>query len=86
MRGVSGLLIIGIGLLHTVVGVFNGYRILTQISQASFSTEKSRQLVSALGKQFVFWFLLGGALMIVLGHLFAVIEQSLKRHVPSFMR
>ena len=42
-------------------------------------------LVNGLGKQFTFWFLFGGVLMMVLGHLFFWIERRLKHPVPSFM-
>jgi hypothetical protein len=85
MRGTSGLLLIAIGLLHTVVGIISGYRVLSQISRAEFSTEASRQLVAGLGRQFVFWFLFGGLLMLALGHLLAWIERRLKRRAPSFI-
>ncbi len=85
MRGISGLLLIAIGVLHTVVGIFNGYSVLSQISRATFSTETSRQLVAALGRQFAFWFLFGGFLMLALGHLLTWIERRLGRPVPSFI-
>ena len=85
MRGMSGLLLIVIGVLHTVVGIFTGYSVLSQISRATFSTEASRQLVAALGRQFVFWFLFGGLLMLALGHLLTWIERRLGRPVPVFI-
>ena len=85
MRGTSGLLLIGIGVLHTIVGVFQGYSVLSRISQTTFSTETGRQLVTALGNQFVFWFLFGGFLMLVLGHTFIWIERRLNRRLPSFI-
>jgi len=85
MRGTSGLLLIGIGVLHTIFGVFQGYSVLSRISHTTFSTETGRQLVTALGRQFVFWFLFGGLLMLVLGHLFTWIEQRLNHRVPSFI-
>jgi hypothetical protein len=85
MRGISGLLLISIGVVHTMVGIFNGYSVLSQISRATFSTEATRQLVAALGKQFVFWFLLGGLLILVLGHLLTWIERRLGQRVPLFI-
>ncbi len=85
MRNISGLLLIAIGVLHTAVGIVNGYRVLSQISRATFSTETSRQLVAALGRQFVFWFLFGGLLMVVLGHLMTWIVGRLGHSLPSFI-
>jgi Family of unknown function (DUF6463) len=85
MRGLSGLLLVAIGVLHTVVGILNGHSVLSRISGATFSTEASRQLVAALGKQFVFWFLFGGFLTVVLGHLLTWVERRLGRPVPSFV-
>ncbi len=83
MHGTSGLLLIGIGVLHTVFGLFQGYRVLARISGATFSTEAGRQLVTALGRQFVFWFLFGGFLMLVLGHVFTWVERRLDHRVPA---
>ncbi len=85
MRGLSGLLLIAIGVLHTVVGILTGYSVRSQISRATFSTEASRQLVAALGNQFAFWFLFGGFLMLALGRLLTWIERRLGRPVPSFI-
>ena len=85
MRGTSGLLLIGIGVLHTVFGAFQGYSLLSQISRTTFSTETGRQLVTALGKEFIFWFLFGGFVMLILGHLLAWIEKRLNHPLPSFV-
>jgi len=85
MRSMTGQLLIVIGVLHTAVGVLNGYRVLSQVSQATFSGETSRQLVAALGSQFVFWFLFGGLLTVVLGHLLTWIERRLGHPIPSFI-
>lgn len=85
MRGTSGLLLVAIGVLHTAVGILNGKSVMSRISGATFSPEASRQLIGALGKQFVFWFLFGGLLMLVLGHLLTWIERRLDRPVPSFV-
>src|SRR5262245_8115110 len=85
MRGITGLLLIAIGILHTVVGVVSGRSVVSRISEATFSTEASRQLVAGLGKQFAFWFLFGGFLLLVLGHLLTWVERRLGRAVPSFV-
>lgn len=85
MRGTSGLLLIGIGLLHTVYGLITGYGLFMQIDRAAFSTEAGRQLVRGLGREFVFWFLFGGILMLVLGQLFMWIERRLQHRVPAFV-
>ena len=61
MRGVSGPLLIGIGVLHTVVGVFNGYSVLSQISRAAFSTEPAGSLSLLSG----FWLVLVVAIYII---------------------
>jgi hypothetical protein len=85
MRPMTGILLIAIGVLHTVVGIFTGYRVLSQISKAAFATETGRQLVTSLGREFAFWFLFGGLLMMVLGHLLIWIERQLGRPVPAFL-
>jgi hypothetical protein len=85
LRGTSGLLLIGIGVLHTIFGVFQGHSLLSRISQTTFPTDAGRQVVTALGKQFIFWFLFGGFLILVLGHLFTWIERRLKHPVPQFI-
>ena len=85
MRGLSGFLLMAIGALHTIVGVFTGYSVLSKISSATFPSETDRQLVTSLGRQFVFWFLFGGFLIWALGHLFTWIERRLARPVPAFI-
>ena len=85
MRGTSGLLLIGVGILHTVLGVFKGHSLLSEISRSAFATETGRRLVTGLGKEFVFWFLFGGFLMLVLGHFFTWVERRLNHAVPSFI-
>lgn len=84
MDGRSGLLLIGIGVLHTVFGVFQGSRIFSQLAQATFPTEAGRQLVIGLARQYVFWFLFGGFMMLLLGH-FLMWSERRGRRVPSFV-
>src|SRR3989442_11002933 len=85
MRGTSGLVLIGVGILHAVLGVFKGYSLLSEIARSAFATETGRRLVTGLGKEFVFWFLFGGFLMLVLGHFFTWVERRLNHAVPSFI-
>ena len=85
MRSLTGIVLIGIGVLHTLIGVFTGRAVLSQIAAANFSSEASRQLVASLGKQFAFWFLFGGVVLMLLGHLCLWIERKLSMPVPAFM-
>ena len=85
MRGMSGLLLIGIGVLHTIIGVFTGRGVLSRVVGATFFDEINRQLVMSLGRQFVFWFVFGGVLLIVLGHLVMWVERRLSRPAPAFV-
>lgn len=84
MQGRSGLLLIGIGVIHTAFGVFQGSRMFSRLAQATFPTDAGRQLVTGLARQYVFWFLFGGFMMLLLGHLLMWSEHR-GRRVPSFV-
>jgi hypothetical protein len=85
MRGISGLLMIGIGILHTAFGIFQGYRLTAQIARATFSNPVGRQVVIGLGRQYLLWFLFTGVLMLILGHVLMWIERRLNHPLPSFV-
>ena len=85
MCGLSGKLLIAVGLLHTVYGAWMGYSLFSRIGAAAFSTEAGRQVVTALGRQLVFWFLISGFFMLLLGHFCMWFERVHSRPVPQLV-
>ena len=80
-RGISGLLLIAISVLHTVFGFVKGYGPLAEIVRAGFFNV----LAGHSPRLAIVWFLFFGFLIFLLGHLCMWIERHLKRPVPGFL-
>lgn len=82
IRGLVPGLLIGIGLLHTFVGVASGRGLLAEIAREGFwktVVPGSEPLTRPL----LLWFLVGGFFLMMLGHLAFWVERHAKRPLPS---
>ena len=81
MQRLTGYLLIGIGIVHTVYGVLKGWERLVEIAQAGFFNA----IEPHLPRRVLFWFLFAGFFMILLGHLCLWVERRLGQRVPAFV-
>ncbi len=86
MRKVSGVLLIAIGVLHSLALVLPeafGFRgIWTEMARAGFLDAVTSKSLRIWG---YYWFLLPGFFMIVFGLLCHWVEHRLNRPLPSFV-
>ncbi len=81
--GAVPLLLIGIGLLHSVVGfMFGADTIKDMIDNGLWGSMDVE--TGPPSPSFMLWFLLTGFFMILLGHLGLWIERRLKQPLPTF--
>lgn len=81
--GLVPVALIGIGLLHSVVGFAAGSRMLAGMARDGlWNTVHSEP--GPPGRSLMLWFLMAGFLLIVLGHLALWVERRLKRPLPVF--
>ena len=81
MRGLSGALLIGIGLLHTLFGLVVGRHRVTAIARDGLWNAVG----SDLGRNSIFWFLFTGFVLLILGHLCLWVERTSLRPVPALV-
>jgi hypothetical protein len=81
LKGFTGYLLIGIGTLHTLVGVLSCHRDIFAIARAGFvnAVEPEQHRIA------VFWFLMSGFSLLILGHMCMWLERKLRRPVPAFV-
>jgi len=84
MRGINGVALVVIGLLHSVAlfvpGAIGFPGIWSEIREAGFVDAVSSSALRIWG---YYWFLMLGFALIVLGMLCAWVERTLKRAVPA---
>lgn len=84
MRGINGLVLVGIGLLHCLAlflpGAIGFPGIWSEIRDAGLVDAVSSKALRIWG---YYWFLMPGFVLIVLGMLCAWVERSLMRPVPA---
>jgi hypothetical protein len=61
----SGKLLIATGVFHNVIGFVAGWRVLVEIVRSGFINSINGQM----DRNFIFWFLFGGFMMIIMGKL-----------------
>lgn len=84
VAGAVPLLLVGIGLLHSVVGILMGAATLRDMLKVGLWGSMTRSRAGPPSPSYLLWFLLTGFFMILLGHLGLWIERSLKRPLPAF--
>jgi hypothetical protein len=82
MRGVAGILLAGIGVLHLLLGTFLATHLWEAIAAGHVvnPVESHRP-----GVTLEFWFLMFGFPLLFLGHLCAWVERRLHHRVPAFV-
>ncbi len=81
LRGLVPGVLVGIGLLHSFVGISGGRKLLTEIAREGFWG--TVQLGSApLSRPLLLWFLVSGFLLIMLGHLALWVERHARHPLP----
>ncbi len=82
LRGLVPGVLIGIGLLHSFVGISGGRKLLAEIAREGFWG--TVQLGSApLNRPLLLWFLVSGFVIIMLGHLALWVERHARHPLPT---
>ena len=81
MRGLSGTLMIGIGILNTVFGFVIGRQRLTEIVSDGFLNAVGNDL----GRNSIFWFMFAGFAWFILGYFCLWFERQFRRPVPALV-
>jgi len=82
IRGLMPGVLIGIGLVHSFVGVSAGRELLVQISREGFwNTIHSGS--EPISRPLLLWFLAAGFFLIMLGHLALWVERHARQTLPS---
>ena len=75
----SGNLLLGIGVIHNLVGFAMGWPVLVQIVQSGFVNS----INSEMDRNAIFWFLFSGFMMMMLGLLMQNYIKATNRNLPS---
>ena len=81
MPGLFGLILIGIGLVHTFVGLVLGKKWVVEILRAGFGAVSQR----SMSRLAIFWFLWAGFAWIITGHHLFWLERTHGIGPPSFL-
>lgn len=82
IRGLVPFVLLGIGLLHSLVGFSGGRKLLTEIAREGFWG--TVQLGSAPpSRPLLLWFLVSGFVLLMLGHLALWVEWHARHPLPS---
>lgn len=81
--GAVPLLLMGIGLLHSVVGFMAGSPTLRDMARDGL-WNSMRSEPGPPSRTLLLWFLLSGFFLILLGHLGLWVERRLKQPLPTF--
>ena len=82
IRGLVPGVLIGIGLLHTFVGVSGGRNLLIEIAREGvWNTVRTGS--EPLSRPLLLWFVVSGLFLLILGHLALWVERQVRRPLPS---
>jgi len=82
IRGLVSGVLIGIGLVHTFVGVSGGRNLLIEIAREGFwNTVRSGSEPPT--RPLLLWFFVSGLVLLMLGHLALWVERQVRRPLPS---
>lgn len=92
MKKVSGYLLIGLGVLHTLVGLAAGWDQVKKIISYGVWNALGKQSqihcmknIGCLQVNSIWWFISWGLMLILFGILCTWIEVSLKKAIPTFI-
>ena len=78
MRAVASGILIGIGVLHSVVGVIDGWPTIRSMFRLGYWNSVER-----VGANLLLWFMTAGVLLILLGSVGWWVERELDRPLPQ---
>ncbi len=82
IRGLVPGVLLGIGILHTFVGLFTGRSILSAIAREGvWNTVRSDP--GPISRSLLLWFLAAGFFLLMLGHLAWWVERHARRPLPG---